>query len=277
MRRLFPNNTWDIVDNLIVGVANMNYLIEPGTTRILDFGCGAGGLVYALRDRGYDAYGFDLHERVEYRAPEDRKYFGFANPSSEDTSNSTFVDSGYSIPFPEDTFDLVFSTSVLEHIMNLDPTWKEIARVTKPTGIALHVYPLKGVVIEPHIYVPFASRFHSWSYFYFWALLGIRNEFQVTYNARQTADSNALYLRTGLKYYSDRELRRIGQRYYDEVQFVGDKYYKRSVLSRLYGYWKAIRSENKLAAIAQCSKMSAVLLAKKSAQPAQAVTTSPAQ
>lgn len=254
MRRLYPNDSWDIVDNLIVAVANMDYLIEVGTTKILDFGCGEGGLVYALRDRGYDAHGFDLHERVKYRNPEDRQYFGFAVPRSNDTSNSTFSESNYRIPFPDNHFDLVFSSSVLEHVMDLDPTWREIARITKSTGIALHAYPVKGVVIEPHIYVPFASRFHSWAYFYFWALLGIRNEFQVTFNARQTADSNARYLNTGLKYYSNRELRRIGRKYYDEVIFVGDKYYyKRSLLSTLINYWRAIRSPNKLAALGQCS------------------------
>jgi 2-polyprenyl-3-methyl-5-hydroxy-6-metoxy-1,4-benzoquinol methylase len=47
----------------------------PSDARILDFGCGAGRIVYRLLDQGYDAHGYDQKDYLELRAPEDRFRF----------------------------------------------------------------------------------------------------------------------------------------------------------------------------------------------------------
>lgn len=48
---------------------------------------------------------------------------------------------GYNIPFAENTFDIVFSSNVLEHIRELDKILFEIKRVLKPSGLAIHIIP----------------------------------------------------------------------------------------------------------------------------------------
>lgn len=48
---------------------------------------------------------------------------------------------GNKIPFESDYFDLVFSSSVLEHIENLDNTLSEITRVLKHGGVTIHAVP----------------------------------------------------------------------------------------------------------------------------------------
>jgi len=45
------------------------------------------------------------------------------------------------IPFEDHAFDIVFSSNVLEHIPHVVEFQKEIQRVLKPDGIAIHVLP----------------------------------------------------------------------------------------------------------------------------------------
>lgn len=48
---------------------------------------------------------------------------------------------GKNIPFPDDSFDVVFSSNVLEHVKNLPHIQSEIKRVLKPEGFCLHLMP----------------------------------------------------------------------------------------------------------------------------------------
>ncbi|TAN57609.1 MAG: class I SAM-dependent methyltransferase [Magnetospirillum sp.] len=48
---------------------------------------------------------------------------------------------GVNIPFSDGSFDVVFSSSVLEHIADLCKTEREIARVLDDTGVAIHIVP----------------------------------------------------------------------------------------------------------------------------------------
>lgn len=48
---------------------------------------------------------------------------------------------GTHIPFPDGSFDVVFSSNALEHVCNLVGLHAEIRRVLKPDGIAIHVLP----------------------------------------------------------------------------------------------------------------------------------------
>ncbi len=48
---------------------------------------------------------------------------------------------GRTLPFPDQAFDLVYSSHVLEHVKDLEALLKELKRVLKPDGIAVHVLP----------------------------------------------------------------------------------------------------------------------------------------
>jgi SAM-dependent methyltransferase len=62
------------------------------------------------------------------------------------------------VPFPDNAFDFVCSSQVLEHVANLGATLAELARVTKPTGVHLHVFPTKECIMEGHLGVPLIHR-----------------------------------------------------------------------------------------------------------------------
>lgn len=48
---------------------------------------------------------------------------------------------GHNIPFPDDSFDVVFSSNVLEHIPHREAFQAEIARVLAPGGKCIHILP----------------------------------------------------------------------------------------------------------------------------------------
>jgi SAM-dependent methyltransferase len=223
MRRLYANG-YDVADNLLAAFVHLGYWPNSSTT-ILDYGCGTGALVYRFRDLGLNAHGFDIHDRVVYRSDEDRKSFGFcSNPAATATWDGRVSREHFRLPFPANAFDIVVSTSVIEHIIDLDVVMAELARVLKRRGFSLHVYPKRSMLIEPHMYVPLATRFKSWWFFYFWAALGLRNEYTEAHQmtAAKTADLYTEYSRIGVAYRTQKQLAEICGQHFQQVKFVDD-------------------------------------------------------
>jgi len=162
----------------------------PKDARILDFGCGAGGTVYALLDRGYtQVYGYDIQDYLKLREPGDREKRFRIGARQE-----------LRLPFDDATFDLIISDQVFEHVMDQVAIWKELHRVTRPGGQGLHNIPACYMPIEGHMFVPLGSMLgHRWWY-KLWAVLGIRNGYQKGLSADETADRNALYFVERLRY-----------------------------------------------------------------------------
>jgi SAM-dependent methyltransferase len=147
---------------------------------ILDFGCGAGGAVYAFADQGFrNAVGFDNLDYLKLRAPEDRVRFrtGWQNGR---------------LPFEDNSFDFIFSEEVFEHVHDQVLAWRELYRIMKPGSVAIHAFPGPHCLVEPHNYVPFGGSMTYYWWFKLWAMLGIRNETQKTrgFDATQTARWN---------------------------------------------------------------------------------------
>lgn len=201
-------------------LANMNcYLTRE--SRILDFGCGSGNFVYQYRDAGFDAYGFDIRPAVVYRMPKDEKFFGFAMTGRPANVPEYEVNlSSFRIPFEEGFFDFVFSTSTLEHVQDHELAFAEIARVLRPGGVAIHTFPSRYVLIEPHIHVPLGAAIQNYYWFLFWAILGIRNEFQERMGPVACARINVHYSKTGLKYLKMRTLRSLALKHFSDVEFI---------------------------------------------------------
>ena len=201
-------------------LANMNFYLTRDS-RILDFGCGEGSQVYAYRDAGFDAYGFDIRPAPRFRNPDDEKFFKFALTGKPVNIPEFEVnDSFYKIPFEADFFDFVFSTSTFEHVKNYDLALSETARVLRPGGVAIHTFPGRYVLIEPHIYVPFGGAIQHHLWFLLWACLGIRNEFQRHMGPVECARNNLHYARTGLNYLKLTDILNIARRHYREVELV---------------------------------------------------------
>jgi SAM-dependent methyltransferase len=182
--------------------------------RILDFGAGAGRHVAEFRASGYhDSWGID------------RMFSSHSEGSVEDEFLHRAEPPEYTLPFPGDDFDFVYSTVVMEHVPSPGDALVEIARVLRPGGLSVHVFPARWRPVEPHLRVPFGGRLQSYWTLRLWAALGLRNEFQGDMPARDVALSNVQYCKTGISYPTahEWELRarplfaRVG---WDEATFV---------------------------------------------------------
>lgn len=97
----------------------------PPQARILEIGAGTGRQGVELRKLGYDVAMIEI-ESSDY----------LPNRLCEITDYN-----GRDIPFADAEFDVVFSSNVLEHVPELNYLHREIRRVLRPGGYAIHVVP----------------------------------------------------------------------------------------------------------------------------------------
>lgn len=171
---------------------------------VLDLGCGDGQLVEALGKLGLDSYGCDL-----VLADTDDRLRVIKQP--------------YRLPFGDTSMDAVVSTGVLEHVQNPTECFYEVARILRPGGLAMHLYPGRWYLpYEPHIYVPLVN--YMWAHvprwwLQLWAILGVRNRFQRGLGWRATAEANAQYCGSGIAYRSTRHYRRLSLDIFDRCEW----------------------------------------------------------
>lgn len=101
---------------------------KPGD-RVLDVGCGRGHLVNALRSVGIDAEGIDL------------------NPNAAEVAMVPQVKtmSATSLDYVDGYFDAIVSFHAVEHIPDVRAALGEMARVVRPGGKVLLIYPAEPV------------------------------------------------------------------------------------------------------------------------------------
>lgn len=180
--------------------------------RVLDFGCGSGRHVREFAAAGYEVTGVD--RPVEQLAAQ------WGDLPTDGREGLHFSDAGGNFPFPSESFDFCYSTSVFEHVMNYDKPISEIARVLKPGSWTLHIFPARWRPVEPHIFTPFGGRFQQSALISLWARLGIRNSFQRGFSPAETAARNVEYSRSGINYPTKREITRAFSRNFSRVEFV---------------------------------------------------------
>jgi SAM-dependent methyltransferase len=99
----------------------------PITGRILDAGCGGGGMPLSLAEHATLVVGIDPAERFQDAGVKLGKERGLEH------LHFALAD-GMALPFPERTFDLVLSHAVIEHVADAPLYLRECARVLAPGG-----------------------------------------------------------------------------------------------------------------------------------------------
>jgi SAM-dependent methyltransferase len=130
-----------------------SFAAERGA-RVLDYGCGKGAIVELLLQRHIDAYGCDVfYEGGDYSSD---------IPAVLEGDRIKRMD-GNTIPFPDGYFDVVVHNQVFEHVADLDVVLAEIARVLKPNGVMLALFPDDRCWREGHCGIPFLHWFEKGS------------------------------------------------------------------------------------------------------------------
>lgn len=107
----------------------------PKGGKILELGSASGGQWPVLREWSLDITGVDLYEPAVKKSQKEGLNIHLA-----------FVES---MPFPDETFDLVCSRHVMEHVAGVSQALKEIWRVLKPGGYVVNATPHYFPDIEP--------------------------------------------------------------------------------------------------------------------------------
>jgi ubiquinone/menaquinone biosynthesis C-methylase UbiE len=89
--------------------------------RLLDLGCGTGLILDLAHDLFNELEGIDITPEMLAKV-------------KQRVNVRTQLASAESLPFPDNTFDAVTAYSVLHHIENLTPVFREVRRTLKPGG-----------------------------------------------------------------------------------------------------------------------------------------------
>jgi 2-polyprenyl-3-methyl-5-hydroxy-6-metoxy-1,4-benzoquinol methylase len=98
--------------------------ISPGAS-VLEIGAGTGWQALELSRRGFRVSAIDLSTSAHAK----RRVYPITDYD------------GCRIPHQDASFDVVFSSNVLEHVRNFAGLMKEITRVLKPKGYCVHTMP----------------------------------------------------------------------------------------------------------------------------------------
>lgn len=103
--------------------------------RVLDAGCGAGRFTQVVARLGAEVVGVDLSDAAQV-AKENMKQYDNVEIVQADIND---------LPFPDGSFDVIFSIGVLHHTPNTKQAFNSLYRLLKPGGImAIWVYPNEG-------------------------------------------------------------------------------------------------------------------------------------
>jgi ubiquinone/menaquinone biosynthesis C-methylase UbiE len=149
---------YDPLVKLLGGDTARRILLDQATVRpghrVLDIGCGTGTLAVLIKR---------LHPDVDVVGLDpDPKALARAKRKAERSAVLIRLDQGFSheLPFPEASFDRVFSTFMFHHLMQdkKEKTLYEVRRVLTP-GSSLHMLDFTGTEASSH--GPLARYFHS--------------------------------------------------------------------------------------------------------------------
>lgn len=110
--------------------------VDLGDQRILDIGCGLG--MYTEAFRRYSPHVYGIEAELERARQAIARAAGVAQAVGE------------VLPFPRDTFDVVYNHEVLEHVVDDRQVVQEAVRVTRPGGHIVTFAPNRLWPFETH-------------------------------------------------------------------------------------------------------------------------------
>lgn len=163
-------------------------LLDKPKIKILDAGCGHGKMLCYLhkylpifnKEKEFLLYGYDVADHgVQENGYMESTFDYLKNnvPDVDWSSRIKLIKSDDAWPFEDNYFDIVISNQVLEHVWNHDQFFSEQARVLNHKGFSHHIFPVKEVFLDWHIFLPAVHKLNGWDAIYskikFYSQLGL--------------------------------------------------------------------------------------------------------
>lgn len=183
----------------------------------LEIGCGNGNLINFLNERAQKSYGIDVEFK---KGPYLKKLIAKGLIGSIQFKGSSRLEideknQKYFWPCESNSIDFSFSSSVLEHIFNLNEFAGENSRVLKPGAYCLHYFPSRTSIIEAHTGVPFGALILNNIYYRIFFLLGLSNKKFKRFSTMVD------YMVNSTKYRSKVEIIRIFEKH--NLTYIGER------------------------------------------------------
>ena len=121
------NHWWHHHKRALVHQMITHFCPEKG--KVLDVGAGTGKMLQELKQSGWQIFGIDTHQEA------------IKQSKRRDIPIQLIDIAKQSLPYQDNSFDLVIALDTLEHIANDKKAIKEINRVIKPAGIIILTVP----------------------------------------------------------------------------------------------------------------------------------------
>ncbi|MGW3468830.1 methyltransferase domain-containing protein [Saccharopolyspora sp. NPDC000995] len=114
--------------------------VRPGQ-RVLDLGCGAGRHAFELYRRGADVIAFDQDVAELENVAAMFAAMNAENQVPDGAAAQTVSGDALALPFPDEHFDCVIASEIMEHIPEDEKAMREMVRVVKPGGRVVVTVP----------------------------------------------------------------------------------------------------------------------------------------
>ncbi|NNJ11444.1 class I SAM-dependent methyltransferase [Chloroflexales bacterium ZM16-3] len=114
--------------------------------RVLEIGCGEGGITIALQRAGFHASGLEIAA--------DRVRTALRRADENGGKASFLRGSAYDLPIPENSVDAIVLENVIEHLEHWPQAVAQLARALRPGGLVAVTLPsrfgLRTILADPH-------------------------------------------------------------------------------------------------------------------------------
>ncbi|MDD9892037.1 MAG: class I SAM-dependent methyltransferase [Gammaproteobacteria bacterium] len=129
----------------------------PEVGKVLDMAAGYGTFVLYGLKKGYDVWGVEPDAlKLSYF----KQKVDLSNYPSE-YKNRVLESVGESLPFEDESFDVVSSYQTIEHVQDVEACLNEMLRVLKVGGVLYLRAPDYSSFYEPHYRIPFLPRMNK--------------------------------------------------------------------------------------------------------------------
>lgn len=114
--------------------------VGPGTT-VIDVGCGAGRHAFEAYRRGADVVAFDQDKPALSEVETMFAAMSAEGQVPAGAAATTMAGDALGLPFPDDSFDCVIASEILEHVPEDERAIAELVRVARPGGSVVVTVP----------------------------------------------------------------------------------------------------------------------------------------